>query len=145
MIICAIDSLKGRKARPDEQKICNFVERRFGLRKEDIVEAIKQAVNRGSVLKVKYKDSVSYRNPMKFSSKMSNHIMSMSSNTSLSPQNMKHVLRELRALSRTASDGVPKPDIMRSLHSNCHSAEYSESLVDKVLTRAIQTGIQHFV
>ena len=142
MIICAIDSLKGRKARPDQNKICNFVERRFGVKKDDTIKAISDAVTDGSVLKVTYKDSVSYRNPQKFSQKMSNHIMSMTPKClNVKPQTMKRVLRELRILCRSRGNGVSKPDIIDSLHSNCQSVAYSESMVDKVLNRALQTGL----
>ena len=141
MVISAIDSLKGRKARPDETKICNFVERRFGLKKDEIITAIKEAVTQGSVLKVKYKDSVSYRNPLKFSSKMSNHVMSASSDSCVTPQNVKHVLRELRTLSRSVTDGVAIQDIIHSLHSKPYTVYYDQSLVDKVLIRAIETGV----
>lgn len=141
MVISAIDSLKGRKARPDETKICNFVERRFGVKKEEIIAAIKEAVIQGSVLKVKYKDSVSYRNPLKFSSKMSNHVMSAHSDSCVTPQNVKLVMKELKTLSRSVSDGVPLQDILSSLHSKPSSVNYDQSLVDKVLSHAVETGL----
>src|SRR5262245_25652168 len=80
MIIAAIDSLKGRKARPDEVRICNFVERKFGLRKTEVIKAISDAVADGTVLKVKYKDSVSYRNPANFSKLMHNHVITFDGN-----------------------------------------------------------------
>jgi 2,3-bisphosphoglycerate-independent phosphoglycerate mutase len=136
MIIAAIDSLKGRKARPDELKICNFVERRFGLKKEDIIKAINSAVSEGSVLKVKYKDSVSYRNPLKLSHKMQNHIISIDGNST--QQTMKRVLRELRVLSRSTPNGVSAQTICDSLKN---TSNYDFDLIEKVLKRAIETGI----
>jgi hypothetical protein len=143
MIILAIDSLKGRKARPDELKICNFVERRFGLKKEDIIKAINSAVSEGSVLKVKYKDSVSYRNPLKLSHKMQNHIISIDGNST--QQTMKRVLRELRVLSRSTPNGVSAQNICdslkNSLKNTSHYLSYDFDLIQKVLKRAIETGI----
>jgi hypothetical protein len=139
MIITAIDSLKGRKARPDELKICNFVERRFGLKKEDIIKAINSAVSEGSVLKVKYKDSVSYRNPLKLSHKMQNHIISIDGNST--QQTMKRVLRELRVLSRSTPNGVNAQTISDSLKNTSNYFSYDFDLIQKVLKRAIETGI----
>ncbi|XP_054162039.1 histone acetyltransferase KAT6A-like [Oppia nitens] len=141
MIISAIDCLKGRKARPDETKICNFVEKRFGVNKQEIIAAIKDAVIEGSVLKVKYKDSVSYRNPLKFNQKMSNHIMSSTDTIwNISPQTMKRFVRELRVLCRQRRDGVTRHEIIESLKKNCHFKDHNESLVDRLLCRSIQTG-----
>ncbi|CAG2168552.1 unnamed protein product [Oppiella nova] len=139
MIITAIDCLKGRKARPDESKICHFVERKYGLKREDIVKGIKEAVGVGSVLKVKYKESVSYRNPQKFNQKMSNHIMGAKS-WNISPQTIKRFLRELRLLCRSRPHGVSRVDLTASLRANNHFIDTTDSAVDKLLTRVIQTG-----
>lgn len=39
---------------------------RYGIQKDDAVSIIHQSVEEGSVIRVKYKDSISYRNPAKF-------------------------------------------------------------------------------
>lgn len=83
VIIEAIDALRARKARPDETRITHWVNRRYaplssliphpshvshryGIQKDDAVSIIHQSVDEGSVIRVKYKDSISYRNPAKF-------------------------------------------------------------------------------
>ncbi|CAG2101319.1 unnamed protein product [Medioppia subpectinata] len=139
MIITAIDCLKGRKARPDESKICHFVERKFGVKRDAVIAAMKEAVSRGAVLKVKYKDFVSYRNPLKFNQKMSNHIMCDKS-WNIGSQTMKRFLRELRLLCRSRPNGVSRLDLIHYLHSNAHFTHCSHSLVDRLITRTIQTG-----
>lgn len=61
-ILEAIDQLRRRKARPDIQRICNFVTRRFSVDSKDTKIDLQRCVEKEIVYKVEYKGSISYRN-----------------------------------------------------------------------------------
>ena len=65
-IIEAIDGCRKRKARPDIERIIKWIHRKYSFAKEEILQALNASVEDGSVIKVRYKDSISYRNPAKF-------------------------------------------------------------------------------
>lgn len=53
-------------ARITSLKLTCSIHLRYGIQKDDAVNIIHQSVAEGSVIRVKYKDSISYRNPAKF-------------------------------------------------------------------------------
>ncbi|RWS31423.1 histone acetyltransferase KAT6B-like protein [Leptotrombidium deliense] len=138
MILEAIDALRGRKARPDESRICQWLEKRYGLTKEEILGDIKHSVLHGFVLKVKYKDSISYRNPAKF-----NRIAFDELKTNLPLNATKRVLRTIRQLNKCSSSqtkGASMYRIMNSLHSSKQLLSYDEMSLERILKRAMQSG-----
>nr|CAD7580855.1 unnamed protein product [Timema californicum] len=66
-ILEAIDQLRRRKARPDAERICNFVLRRFSVNTQDTKADLKRLVDADIVVKVEYKGNTSYRNAAKWS------------------------------------------------------------------------------
>lgn len=66
-ILEAIDQLRRRKARPDAERICNFVLRRFGVDGQDTIADLDRLVEEDIVIKVEYKGNISYRNAAKWS------------------------------------------------------------------------------
>ncbi|XP_021938229.1 uncharacterized protein LOC110838889 isoform X3 [Zootermopsis nevadensis] len=66
-ILEAIDQLRHRKARPDAERICNFVLRRFGVGGQDTIADLERLVEEDIVVKVEYKGNISYRNAAKWS------------------------------------------------------------------------------
>ncbi|KAJ8918794.1 hypothetical protein NQ315_011078 [Exocentrus adspersus] len=64
-ILEAIDQLRRRKARPDIQRICNYLFRRFAISSADARSDLDWCVANNIVLKVEYKGSISYRNAAK--------------------------------------------------------------------------------
>lgn len=148
MIIQAIDSLKNRKARPDESKICGFLERRFQLNKSVVIKALNDCVNEGSILKVKYKNSVSYRNPANFSKMMFGHVVNQpqeQSSGSGIPEStvIKRISRAVRELTRPAAvakSGTTTASILRVLHDNYQMGDYNEAQLSKVLKKAVEIG-----
>lgn len=66
-ILEAIDQLRHRKARPDAERICNFVLRRFGVGGQDTIADLERLVEEDVVVKVEYKGNISYRNAAKWS------------------------------------------------------------------------------
>lgn len=64
-ILEAIDQLRRRKARPDVNRICNFLMRRFSVSCSDTKADLQRCVENDIVLKVEYKGNISYRNAAK--------------------------------------------------------------------------------
>ena len=64
-ILNIIDQLRRRKARPDLERICHFVERRYGVERAVTEAHVERLVDQGVVIKVVYKRGTSYRNATK--------------------------------------------------------------------------------
>lgn len=64
-ILEAIDQLRRRKARPDIQRICNYLFRRFSVSSVEARNDLEWCVANNFVLKVEYKGNISYRNAAK--------------------------------------------------------------------------------
>lgn len=64
-ILEAIDQLRRRKARPDVQRICNYLFRRFSINSAEARADLQWCVDNDIVLKVEYKGNTSYRNAAK--------------------------------------------------------------------------------
>lgn len=64
-ILEAIDQLRRRKARPDIQRICNYLFRRFSISSVEAKNDLDWCVANNFVLKVEYKGNISYRNAAK--------------------------------------------------------------------------------
>ncbi|XP_072320047.1 sterile alpha motif domain-containing protein 1 [Eucyclogobius newberryi] len=64
-ILETIDSLRSRKARPDLERICRMVRRRYGSDPDQTRVELEKLIQSQTVLKVSYKGSISYRNAAK--------------------------------------------------------------------------------
>ncbi|XP_038163279.1 atherin [Cyprinodon tularosa] len=64
-ILETIDSLRLRKARPDLERICRMVRRRYGSDPNRTRTELEKLIQEQTVLKVSYKGSISYRNAAK--------------------------------------------------------------------------------
>ncbi|XP_048869020.1 sterile alpha motif domain-containing protein 1 isoform X2 [Brienomyrus brachyistius] len=64
-ILETIDSLRSRKARPDLERICRMVRRRYGSDPDRTRSELEKLIQEQTVLKVSYKGSISYRNAAK--------------------------------------------------------------------------------
>ncbi|XP_022087898.1 histone acetyltransferase KAT6B-like isoform X2 [Acanthaster planci] len=66
VILETIDSLRRRKARPDLERICHMVERKYGVSAAEVECELERLVDDEVVFKVEYKGSTSYRNASKW-------------------------------------------------------------------------------
>lgn len=64
-ILAAIDHLRGRKSRPDINRICKFMLKCYKVTPKDTKADLKRCLKEKSIYKVDYKDNVSYRNAAK--------------------------------------------------------------------------------
>ena len=61
LVLAAISVMKGRKARPDTKRLCNWVHRKYGRSVQDVVNEIDSLCDQGILEKVEYKGSISFR------------------------------------------------------------------------------------
>ena len=61
LVLAAISVMKGRKARPDTKRLCNWVHRKYGRSVGDVVNEIDNLCAQGILEKVEYKGSISFR------------------------------------------------------------------------------------
>lgn len=69
IILEAVDCLRQRKCRPDRESIAVYVMRKLGSTMNEVFSEIENIVDQGSLLKVEYKGSTSYRSPKNFGEK----------------------------------------------------------------------------
>ena len=53
LVLAAISVMKGRKARPDTKRLCNWVNRKYGRAVQDVVSEIDDLCNEGILEKVR--------------------------------------------------------------------------------------------
>jgi len=61
LVLAAISVMKGRKARPDTKRICNWVNRKYGRSVQEVVQQIDDLCQQSILEKVDYKGSISFR------------------------------------------------------------------------------------
>jgi len=61
LVLTAITVMKGRKARPDTKRICNWVNRKYGRSVQEVVQEIDDLCQQAILEKVDYKGSISFR------------------------------------------------------------------------------------
>ncbi|XP_018343975.1 PREDICTED: uncharacterized protein LOC108749650 [Trachymyrmex septentrionalis] len=65
-ILEAIDQLRRRKARPDADRICNYLLRNYAVDARDTISDLHQLIEVEKVIQVDYKGNTSYRNAKKW-------------------------------------------------------------------------------
>ncbi|KAF4521413.1 hypothetical protein B566_EDAN010570 [Ephemera danica] len=65
-ILEAIDALRGRKARPDVERICNHLQRKHNVEPRETLADLEKLVDHEYVIRVEYKGNISYRNAAKW-------------------------------------------------------------------------------
>ncbi|XP_012273324.1 uncharacterized protein LOC105695891 [Orussus abietinus] len=66
-ILEAIDQIRRRKARPDADRICNYLLRKFSVDARDTIADLHRLIEAEKVIQVDYKGNTSYRNASKWS------------------------------------------------------------------------------
>lgn len=150
-ILEAIDQLRRRKARPDIQRICNYLFRRFSINSSEAKSDLQWCVDNNIVRKVEYKGSISYRNATK--KVMNNHNKQQqqqhhldNNNTGDSQQKFK---RKFSKLLMTAFGelvvqepdylefGVPAADLFANILSK-DSVRYTKKCLNELLEKEVR-------
>lgn len=147
-ILEAIDQLRRRKARPDIQRICNFLMRRHSINSNDAKADLQKCVDREIVLKVEYKGSISYRNAAKKFShlKRAEGSENLPAAITYSKPNRKFVALLTNAFAELIVHepdylevGVPGHELIRNILSK-DNVRYTKKYVSILLEKEVEIG-----
>lgn len=144
-ILEAIDQLRKRKARPDINRICNFMMRRFSVNAIEAKDDLQKCVDNHIVLKVEYKGSISYRNAAK---KFSH--LKRDANGQLIPRQYKPNRKFSDILTNAIAElivqepdylelGVPESELIKNILSK-DNVKYTRKYVSILLEKQVECG-----
>ncbi|RZF48778.1 hypothetical protein LSTR_LSTR008127 [Laodelphax striatellus] len=138
-ILEAIDQLRRRKARPDVNRICSFMFRRFSVSCGETKSDLQKLIEAEIVIKVDYKGNTSYRNAAKWAMlpNYKNKQVIDSWNTS---SILSSAVAELIVLEPDYLDiGVPAPELERHLIGK-DSRRFNRKNLDSILKKELDSG-----
>lgn len=143
-ILETIDQLRKRKARPDLQRICHMVKRRFGLSFRETEANIEKLVDSETVIKVDYKGSTSYRNAAKWKK---SHLEGVVLNSKAARKKLLEAVRTLScshdkhsASNTIGRQGVTEEEISSWLEENFEGFHELKSPLASILLREVESG-----
>ncbi|XP_046407612.1 uncharacterized protein LOC124172233 [Ischnura elegans] len=142
-ILDAIDQLRRRKARPDVDRICNYMMRKFLIEPAETVADLERLVEADVVIKVEYKGNISYRNAAKWSRYALYKTRPESSSIlTLNSERMSALvaaaLTELSSRDSYSSTGVSYHEIETYLQRK--DAPFSKKFLDSMILRELRAG-----
>ena len=138
-LLTLIDGLRARKARPDKTRIVSSAMRKHGVGKDETLMVLDAAVQDAVVLRVRYKDGFSYRNPGRsIKGKRSGGANAVTFSVA------KHrlllaVRRQYQGLPLPA-DGVSYDQIMQDLHPSSEMSMQNQEAVNRALDKEVENG-----
>ncbi|RZC34820.1 histone acetyltransferase KAT6A [Asbolus verrucosus] len=143
-ILEAIDQLRRRKARPDIQRICNYLFRRFSINFSEAKSDLQWCVENDIVLKVEYKGSISYRNAAKKYSHVKRD--NQSDNSADNKANRKFAQLLTNAFGELVVQepdyleyGVPAEEIINNILSK-DSVRYTKKYISILIEKEVENG-----
>lgn len=144
-ILEAIDQLRRRKARPDINRICNFLMRRFSVSAIEAKADLQKCVDNHIVLKVEYKGNISYRNAAK---KFSH--LKRDANGQLIPRQYRPNRKFSDILTNSIAElivqepdylelGVPESELIKNILSK-DNVKYTRKYVSILLEKQVECG-----
>ncbi|KAJ3643563.1 hypothetical protein Zmor_026265 [Zophobas morio] len=141
-ILEAIDQLRRRKARPDIQRICNYLFRRFSVSSVEARSDLQWCVENDIVLKVEYKGSISYRN----AAKKYSHVKRDSDGSADNKANRKFAQLLTNAFGELVVQepdyleyGVPAEEIINNILSK-DSVRYTRKYISILIEKEVENG-----
>lgn len=146
-ILEAIDQLRRRKARPDIQRICNYLFRRFAINSVEARADLEWCVANNIVLKVEYKGSISYRNAAKKYAQMrqrdSGHQGDSANDNKINRQFSELLTNAFSELIVDELDyleiGVPGQEIINNILAK-DSVRYTKKYISILLEKEVANG-----
>ncbi|XP_018579889.1 PHD finger protein 10 isoform X2 [Anoplophora glabripennis] len=146
-ILEAIDQLRRRKARPDIQRICNYLFRRFAINSAEARSDLEWCVANNIVLKVEYKGSISYRNAAKKYAQMrqrdSGHQGDSANDNKINRQFSELLTNAFGELIVDEPDyleiGVPGQEIINNILAK-DSVRYTKKYISILLEKEVANG-----
>uniref|UniRef100_T1JP58 Histone acetyltransferase n=1 Tax=Strigamia maritima TaxID=126957 RepID=T1JP58_STRMM len=131
-ILDTIDQLRNRKARPDLERICHMVERKYGCSQQQTQAEIERLVDAEIIIKVDYKGNTSYRNAAKWGKKntLSGQIL-----------NSNDVTRSLIEAVKRVSSGPGVGASMKDIEKHLVSCNPNSKLVKNKLQVALEREV----
>lgn len=143
-ILEAIDQLRRRKARPDIQRICNYLFRRFSISSVEARSDLQRCVENDIVLKVEYKGNISYRNAAKKYSHVkrdnqNDHSADNKANRKFA-QLLTNAFGELVVQEPDYLEyGVPSEEIINNILSK-DSVRYTKKYISILIEKEVENG-----
>lgn len=141
-ILEAIDQLRRRKARPDANRICNFLVRRFSVNAGEARTDLQRCVDERSVLRVEYKGNISYRN----AARKYSHLKRDAEGRVIRTPNRKFADLLTNAIAELIVQepdylelGVPEPDLIGNILSK-DNVKYTRKYVSILLEKQVECG-----
>lgn len=144
-ILEAIDQLRRRKARPDEERIRNFLLRRYCVSSSETKADLQRCVETGIVLRVEYKGNISYRN----AAKKFSHLKRDSNGeilANLHKPNRKFADTLTNAIAQLVIQepdyleiGVPEQELIKNILSK-DNVRYTKKYVSILLEKQVECG-----
>lgn len=149
-ILEAIDQLRKRKARPDIQRICSYLFRRFHINSAEAKADLDWCVANNIVLKVEYKGSISYRNAAKKWAQMRHRETQNYSNNPNSANKLAISKNFMELLTNVFGElvvdepdylemGVPPREIIENILSK-DSVRYTRNYIAILLIKEVERG-----
>ncbi|KAL3269923.1 hypothetical protein HHI36_008980 [Cryptolaemus montrouzieri] len=149
-ILEAIDQLRHRKARPDAQRICNFLFRKYSINSAEAKSDLQWCVDNDIVLRVEYKGNISYRNAAKKFSHVKREREHQGDSKSLpfdgNKANRKFAQFLMNAFGELIVDepdylefGVPGDEIIKNILSK-DSVRYTKKYITILLEKEVENG-----
>uniref|UniRef100_A0A1B6D2Z5 PHD-type domain-containing protein n=1 Tax=Clastoptera arizonana TaxID=38151 RepID=A0A1B6D2Z5_9HEMI len=135
-ILEAIDQLRKRKARPDVNRICSFMFRRFAVNCVETKLDLQKLIDEETVIKVDYKGNTSYRNAAKWAMLPSYKYKKEADTSSL----LSSAVAELIVLEPDYLDiGVPGYELESHMIQR-DSRRFSKKNLESILKREVEIG-----
>lgn len=135
-ILEAIDQLRKRKARPDVNRICSFMFRRFAVNCIETKLDLQKLIEEETVIKVDYKGNTSYRNAAKWAMLPSYRYKKEADTSSL----LSSAVAELIVLEPDYLDiGVPGYELEAHMIQK-DSKRFSKKNLEYILRREVEIG-----
>lgn len=145
-ILEAIDQLRRRKARPDVNRICNFVTRRFSVDSKDTKIDLQRCVEKEIVYKVEYKGSISYRNAARKSygtikrDSMPGSDVIVKTDARVFASIVETAMAELILGEPDYLEvGVPESELIKKILTK-HSSKYNKKMLSELLQKEVDNG-----
>lgn len=138
-ILEAIDQLRRRKARPDVNRICSFMFRRFSVSCGETKSDLQKLIDAEIVIKVDYKGNTSYRNAAKWAM-LPNYKSKQELESSNTSTILTSSVAELIVLEPDYLDiGVPAIELEKHLLKK-DGRKFTKKNLEYILKREIENG-----
>ncbi|XP_013187257.2 histone-lysine N-methyltransferase 2D isoform X2 [Amyelois transitella] len=138
-ILAAIDHLRSRKSRPDLYRICKFMSKCYKVTPKDTKADLKRCIKEKSIIKVDYKDNVSYRNAAKWRKKSSQSNKMASTSASSERRIITSAIATLIYQDQSfLENGISFDDLVKA--AVAQESKYSKKQLEAIVNKELSSG-----